>query len=207
MYVDGFNFYYGLRRGSWRQYYWLDIIKLFESFLRPGQELLVVKYFSAHTHDLEKSMRQNVFFQANQENPKFELVLGKFMKKKFPCPYCQQKIRTYEEKESDVNLATTLVDDAHCGAFDTAILVSADGDMSHSVEIVKRIGRKVYIYFPPNQRSASLAQLDGNPLYLGHWEARFKRALLPDALVQQRTGFVLRIPEKWRAYRGGNGTP
>ena len=48
VYVDGFNFYYGLRNDiRWKRYYWLDIVSLFEKFLRPNQELVAVKYFSA----------------------------------------------------------------------------------------------------------------------------------------------------------------
>ena len=34
VYIDGFNFYYGLKSTTrWRKYYWLDIVKLFESFM------------------------------------------------------------------------------------------------------------------------------------------------------------------------------
>ena len=37
-YIDGFNFYYGLRRTKrnepqWGDYYWIDMVKLCESFL------------------------------------------------------------------------------------------------------------------------------------------------------------------------------
>lgn len=47
VYIDGFNFYYGLRKDvRWKKYYWLDIVKLFEMFMRPNQELVAVKYFS-----------------------------------------------------------------------------------------------------------------------------------------------------------------
>ena len=53
------------------EYYWLDMVKLFESFMRPNQELVAVKYFSARVEDDGKSLRQNAFFQANQLNPKF----------------------------------------------------------------------------------------------------------------------------------------
>ena len=39
VYIDGFNFYYGLKfTARWRKYYWLDVVKLFESFMRPNQE-------------------------------------------------------------------------------------------------------------------------------------------------------------------------
>ncbi len=50
--------------------------------MRPNQELVAVKYFSAKPDDLEQSLRQNAFFQANKENPKFKLILGKYLKKK-----------------------------------------------------------------------------------------------------------------------------
>lgn len=58
VYVDGFNFYYGLRSDRrWKQYYWLDVVKLFERFMRPDQELIAVKYFSARpTNDSEKTL-------------------------------------------------------------------------------------------------------------------------------------------------------
>lgn len=36
VYVDGFNFYYGLKQSlKWKKYYWLDVVKLFETFMLP----------------------------------------------------------------------------------------------------------------------------------------------------------------------------
>lgn len=81
IYIDGFNFYYGLKTAPWKKYYWLDIVKLMEAFLRPNQELIAVKYFSARPTDVGKRKRQDAFFQANKENPKFKLILGKYLKK------------------------------------------------------------------------------------------------------------------------------
>ena len=38
VYIDGFNFYYGLKKNPrWRRYYWLDVVKFFETFMRPSQ--------------------------------------------------------------------------------------------------------------------------------------------------------------------------
>ena len=105
VYVDGFNFYYGLRKNRWRKYYWLDMVRLFESFMRLNQELVAVKYFSARVEDDGKSLRQNAFFQANQMNPKFKLILGKYLRKTFKCKECGFLNDTYEEKESDVRIA------------------------------------------------------------------------------------------------------
>ena len=41
VYVDGFNFYYGLKKDKrWRQYYWLDMVRFFELGLKENQELV-----------------------------------------------------------------------------------------------------------------------------------------------------------------------
>lgn len=41
VYIDGFNFYYGLKKNyKWRRFYWLDVVKFFEMFIKPDQELL-----------------------------------------------------------------------------------------------------------------------------------------------------------------------
>ena len=45
-YIDGFNLYYGLRSKGWRRYYWLDLHRLVERLLRPGQQLVAVRYFT-----------------------------------------------------------------------------------------------------------------------------------------------------------------
>ena len=46
-YVDGFNLYYGLRSMGWRRLYWLDVHRLAENLLKPGQPLVRVHYFTA----------------------------------------------------------------------------------------------------------------------------------------------------------------
>lgn len=82
VYIDGFNFYYGLKQSpKWRKYYWLDIVKLFETFMRPNQELVAIKYFSARPSNIEQSRRQNAFFQANNENPKISFDIRKIFEK------------------------------------------------------------------------------------------------------------------------------
>jgi len=78
VYVDGFNFYFGLRSKNWRKFYWLDIVKFAEKLLRPHQELVEVNYFSARHTNPDKSKRQDRFFQANKLNPKFTLHLTLF---------------------------------------------------------------------------------------------------------------------------------
>ena len=53
VYVDGYNFYYGLRNGGpkWKRIYWLDIVKFFERMMLSDQELVEVNYSDDVTLD------------------------------------------------------------------------------------------------------------------------------------------------------------
>lgn len=203
VYVDGFNFYYGLKGDpKWKRYYWLDIVKFFELFMRPDQELIKVKYFSARPDNPEKNARQYAFFQANMENPRFQLILGKYLKKKITCFNCGNIINTYEEKESDVRIATQIVSDSYEKNCDIAIVVSADSDMIPSVELAKQAGQRVYIYFPPNHYSSNLSALaNGHPIHLSRYESRFRQSLLPDIVHLKEKDYDLSIPDKWKQLR------
>jgi hypothetical protein len=46
------------------------------------------------------------FFQANKLNPKFTLYLGKYLTKDITCKYCLGINHSFEEKETDVRIAT-----------------------------------------------------------------------------------------------------
>lgn len=203
VYVDGFNFYYGLKSNRhWKRYYWLDIVKLFSLFLRDNQELVCVKYFSARTTNTDKSLNQNAFFQANCENPSFKLVLGKYLRKEITCFKCGNIIHTFEEKESDVRIATQIVNDANRGLCDIAIIVSADSDMLPAVELAVESGVKVFIYFPPFQHSNALANATSNsPIFLQRYESRFRVCILPDVVHLKASDFDLSIPAKWKQFQ------
>ena len=60
-YIDGFNFYYGLRRTKrnepqWGDYYWIDMVKLCQGFLGEGQE--VEKWaVQSLTGDMDEGLR------------------------------------------------------------------------------------------------------------------------------------------------------
>jgi uncharacterized LabA/DUF88 family protein len=203
VYVDGFNFYYGLKKEqNWKKYYWLDIVKFFELFMRPDQELIAVKYFSARVDDIDKGLRQSAFFQANKENKKFQLILGKYLRKSLKCHSCGSIIHTYEEKESDVRIATQVVYDVLKNKCDLSIIVSADSDMVPAIELSVVEGHKVVVYFPPFQSSNSLAAISNcKPLQLKQYESRFKQCILPDIVHLELPDYDLNIPQKWKDFQ------
>ena len=204
VYVDGFNFYYGLKINShWKRYYWLDIVSLFERFMREDQELVAVNYFSARPlNNQDKFDRQQAWFMANDENPKFNLVLGRYLEKTIECRRCHYKMKTFEEKESDVRIATQIVSDAKSGMCDIAIVVSADSDMKPAIELARLSGIRVFVYFPPNHYSNAIAHMPGMRItQMQHYESRFRQSMLPDEITLQKSGYILHIPDKWKAYQ------
>lgn len=81
-YIDGFNLYFGLRGKNWKKHYWLDLVNFCQKFLKPHQELIEVKYFTAIQKSKGKQDRQDLFLPANELNEKFHLFLGKYLPKK-----------------------------------------------------------------------------------------------------------------------------
>ena len=47
IYVDGFNFYFGLKSKKWKKYYWLDVVSFFEKFMKENQKLENIYYCTA----------------------------------------------------------------------------------------------------------------------------------------------------------------
>ena len=87
-YIDGFNFYFGLKRSKmvdsvWREFYWIDIVKLCESFLGEGQTLEKAIYFTASPLSPQKNSRQSAFLNANKliNGDRFEIVRGQYLDK------------------------------------------------------------------------------------------------------------------------------
>ena len=202
VYVDGYNFYYGLKNGGerWKRLYWLDVVKFFERMMLPEQELVEVNYYSARPVDYPQAYyNQDKFFQANETNPKFKLHLGLYKKKKIKCQNCGFKIKTYEEKESDVRVATGMLTDLFTKRCDITIVVSADSDMIPSVEIIKNFAPEhpVHVFVPPTQKSFALANKCDHVVWLEHYKARFVQSMLPDE-VTLSNGHILQRPNNWR---------
>jgi len=204
VYIDGFNFYFGLKaisRGdsSWKKFYWLDIVAFFEKMMLPHQELVEVIYFSARPHDIKASKRQDLLFSANKLNPKFKLILGKYLKKDIGCRSCGNVISTFEEKETDVRIATQLVNGVYKGKCDISIIVSADSDIIPAVELIRDIDpmHKIFAYFPPLRHSVNLENSCDAHKKLQNFKARFNQSMLPDE-VTLPNGVVLTRPTTWK---------
>ena len=87
-YIDGYNLYYGLLKGT--PYKWLDLVSFVKWFLRPDQEIVGIKYFTApiktYPHDGDAVDRQKVYLQALSSMPLITIVQGFYAKNKTLAP-------------------------------------------------------------------------------------------------------------------------
>ena len=200
VYVDGFNLYFGLRAKRWKRYYWLDLRRMSENLMKPGQHLVIVRYFTARVFaepgNPSKPKRQNTYLDALATLSDLHIHYGYHMAKEQRCLNCGTVRQTYEEKMTDVNIAVELLDDAQTNRFDTALIVSADGDMSGLVRKVRERypEKRVVVAFPPGRHSANLRKASTAHLPIGRNVLRDNQ--LPNSVIKA-DGYVLERPMEW----------
>ncbi|MBU3906856.1 MAG: NYN domain-containing protein [Nanoarchaeota archaeon] len=141
IFIDGSNHYHLVKnmfKGSKRMINFN--FEKFVNYIVESRKLVRIYYYNSPldiSYDLNSYMKQQQFFDKIQRIPNFELVL---------CRLQKQKIKgqtIYLVKEDDIHLAVDMVKFAYNNAYDTAILVSTDGDFVPAVLAVKEIGKNV----------------------------------------------------------------
>lgn len=147
VYIDGFNLYYGAVKGT--PYKWLDLDQLCR-YLLPKNKILKIKYFTARVKsrysDTDQPVRQETYLRALKTLPNIEIIFGHFLTKEVEMPLagCQSnskkivKVLRTEEKGSDVNLATHLLNDGYKKEYEVAALITNDSDLKEPVRIVRK---------------------------------------------------------------------
>ncbi|MCL2651461.1 MAG: NYN domain-containing protein [Candidatus Azobacteroides sp.] len=211
VYVDGFNFYYALKRSKksdrdWCKFYWIDFYKFFSQFLGEEQELQKVIYFTASPLNPEKSSRQSALLNANilLNGEKFEIIRGKYYSKQFICPNCDFAIDKPEEKRTDVNLSVALIGDCALDNTDILIVVTADSDLVPPIEFIQKkyLNKKVKVYFPPNSFSydlnSNIIKSKGKVVLLKNNKVKFFNSIMPDIVYSKDGSNSICIPDKWK---------
>ena len=204
LYVDAWNLFYGAL--SRTRYKWLDLRAMAELML-PDHEIVGIKYYSAlllerpgEEHRLE---RQKTYLRALRTVPGLEIQFGQFRSHVTRLPLADaadsdtpemvQVLKT-EEKRTDVNLATHMVHDAHCGAFDLAVLVSNDSDLAEPLKIVRDdVGLDTAVL---NPHAHPVREIERNASFIKPITHRhLARCQFPDAMMDDDGPF--RRPDGW----------
>ncbi|TXI90331.1 MAG: NYN domain-containing protein [Chryseobacterium sp.] len=196
VYIDGFNFYYGLKTSHWKKFYWLDIVGFYEFFAKENQIINQVNYFSAKSRNKDQYKRQKCFFDANKDNEKFNLILGKYIEKDLFIK--GQRYKTYEEKMTDVNIAIHLLRNIFYKNCDTSIIVTADSDIVPVLKLAKEIDptHKIICHFPPSRNSNAIKKAADTVIQLDRYEKRFAKCILPSTITLKDSR-VIEIPDLW----------
>jgi len=197
-YIDGFNLYFGMRERGWYKYYWLDLSKLVQDILSPGQTLQRVKYFTARVKAPKaKAKRQNTYLEALGTLPTVKRYYGHYLSDDIVCNKCGNTWKTHHEKMTDVNIAVQMMLDGFRDRLDAALLVSADSDLVGPIRAVQNLPspKRVVVAFPPERRSHMLKKTANGYLVIG--ENSLRKSQFPDQ-VTKPDGFVLQRPSTWK---------
>ncbi len=173
VYVDGFNLYHRLIKGT--QYKWLNLAVLCDLLL-PECNVSKIKYFSARIsstpHDPEQQLRQEIYLRALGTEARIETIFGQFESgpKKFPeYPWrytdsgkaVMSKIYHANEKGSDVNLASNLIFDALTNQADAYVVITNDSDQVMPLSLLHNNHKTVLgLLVPDEAPSKKLMQLN-----------------------------------------------
>ena len=166
VYVDGFNLYYRALRST--SYRWLNIGRLAELLL-PQHQIDLIRYFTARVSsrpdDPTQAQRQQVYLRALQTIPNLTIHYGHFLSSRKWRPLVQQppsgprivEIADSEEKGSDVNIATYMLLDGFENAYDLAVVISNDSDLTLPISLTRaKLSKQVGVIDPSKRRSFEL---------------------------------------------------
>ena len=196
-YIDGYNLYHGLLAAGLRSSRWLDLTKLGTTLLKPGQQLVLTRYFTTWVKGNQaKAHKQLRYVDALKTRGGIEIDYGRFLQKPDTCRRCGHKWTKKEEKRTDVNIAVRLLEDAYDNGYDTAIVVSGDSDLVSPIKAIHRRfpHREVLVAFPPMRQSNDLRRVADGAYRIS--DRHIRECRLPRT-VTRPDGITLTAPQGW----------
>ncbi len=211
VYIDGFNLYYGACRAAGRR--WLNPLALSQRLL-PNDEIVEINYFTANIkrdpEDPGAQDRQRLYHRALRTIPNLEIVLGHYISKQIrgqlvdaaPDEMRKRTVLTYEEKGTDVNLATCLLLDGFNRRYESAAVISNDGDLKMPIQVVREeLDLHVTVVNPvlhSQHRSAALSPdpLPTNASFIRLSARDVTECQFPEQVVSPKGARLIR-PERW----------
>ncbi len=170
--IDGFNLYHSCRNArddlGGVQTKWLNICSLCQSLLPiigGGASLYEIFYFSALAKHLlyidpDIVVKHENYIECLKDTG-IVVELSKFKRKEKRCKLCHQIFITHEEKQTDVAIATKLIELALLNSCDTIIIMSGDTDLIPAIKSVKARQSHIEVRcaFPYKTKSGELSKV------------------------------------------------
>jgi len=179
MFIDNSNIFQNLR--CIRPGYRIDYKKLHKKIQEVGD--IWETYFFAAEREGSPRDTQTAFFDVLRKELGYNIVLASLKVKIISCRKCGEPHEVYLEKGVDMSLVSKFLTLLYNNAFETAILVTGDGDYADMAREARRLGRKIKIVSFRDSLSKELSVVSsGMPLYLDDIasEIELEREPVPD---------------------------
>jgi uncharacterized LabA/DUF88 family protein len=214
VFVDGYNLYYGLLRKS--KLKWLDLYALFnDHVLDDKAKLLEVRYYTAPvlgrmSDDPQSTQRQRQYIQAlkRMHTTGLTVIEGRivastpFQRLVTPIPEAPhlEKVQVYDfnEKKTDVNLASDMIAGAWTNAYDQAVLCSNDSDLEGALATIRKHHPKIRLGLVAPIRGDDHRKISKDLSVYADWAKILSPVHLANAQLPERIAHTaLKKPESW----------
>ena len=157
IFIDGSNFYHSFKETFGMHDNEIDFQKL-ANMLKGEGMLIGIYYYNApldRGYNEKVYWKQQKFFSELRKIPGFNVILCNMRKIMKP----GKKKPEYAVKGDDIHLATDMISLAYEEAYDTAILVSGDGDFVPTIKRVQKLGKTVGNAYFKTSRSGYLKKV------------------------------------------------
>lgn len=181
-FVDGFNLYHAIKRLQEPHLKWLNLRALMGRQISPRSETLAaVYYFSAYADWMPTQKSRHEEYVRALKSVNVDIVLGQFKAKNRGCLSCGATWVGHEEKETDVNIALYLLNEAYNDTYDRAYIVSRDSDLKPAVSMVssKFPNKEVFIVAPPHMGHSN------DLISIAHGKKKIKKDQLEQCLFNE----------------------
>lgn len=212
VYVDGFNLYHSIDAFSKRKLKldgvgqehlkWLSLKLLAEQLIQTRSEQVVqVRYFSAIAEHLKSTrpdkVQRHLVYERALKATGVNCTMGTFKKKQVWCKVCEAYRPSREEKETDVNLAIALLDDAYQDLNDAFFIISTDTDFAPAIQLVRqRFPQKEFVNIAGPGRPHAQALLALSDRSISITSGMLSRSRLPEQLLAH-DGRIIFCPSEY----------
>lgn len=197
LYVDGFNLYHAINDLEEPFLKWCNLWQLGEILIPSKSERLVRVVFCTayYPGDHGRRVRHERFVKA-LEAVGVLVVLGHFVHEDANCRRCGHIWKKPTEKETDINLALSLYDDAVRDEYDHGYFLTADSDQAATLKLLhKRFPEKKVTSVSPPGRSHSQHILAHSHAKIALSKEHLERSLFEKAVITPGHNPVVRPHE------------
>jgi uncharacterized LabA/DUF88 family protein len=185
-----------MKQAGFDNFKWLNIRDLSESLLKLGKEIVGIKYFTSRvSNNPDKQKRQSTYIEA-LETVGIKIYYGHYQRDAIECRRCNNVWANYNEKMTDVNIATQMLVDAYQDNYDMAMLISGDSDLVPPIKAIHDLfkQKRVFVAFPPKRYNNSVALVAKGSMTIGR--KKLMDHQFPPEVIKP-DGFVLVKPVDW----------